>query len=91
MVYQNNGRPEQKPPGSDRENPGTRSSPLGHDKDVRMPKAAFFIEGRDGKLDISAPRKRYETTFTGGNQSSVTAAGGLRPRQLALISEESQS
>ena len=27
---------------------------------------------------------------TGGNQLSVMAAGGLRPRQLALISEKNQ-
>ena len=31
-----------------------------------------------------------ETACTGGNQSSVMAAGGLRSRQLALISEKSQ-
>ena len=31
-----------------------------------------------------------ETACTGGNQPSVMAAGGLRPRQLALICEKSQ-
>ena len=35
-------------------------------------------------------RSAEETACTGGNQPSVVAAGGLRPRQLALISEESQ-
>ena len=35
-------------------------------------------------------RSAEETAFTGGNQPSVMAAGGLRPRQLALISEKSQ-
>ena len=32
-------------------------------------------------------RSAEETACTGGNQPSVMAAGGLRPRQLALISE----
>ena len=35
-------------------------------------------------------RSAEETACTGGNQPSVMAAGGLRPRQLALISEKSQ-
>ena len=35
-------------------------------------------------------RPAIETACTGGNQPSVTAAGGFRPRQLALISEKSQ-
>ena len=35
-------------------------------------------------------RSAKETACTGGNQPSVMAAGGLRPRQLALISEKSQ-
>ena len=35
-------------------------------------------------------RSAEETTCTGGNQPSVMAAGGLRPRRLALISEKSQ-
>ena len=34
-------------------------------------------------------RSAEETACTGGNQPSVMAAGGLRPRQLALISEKS--
>ena len=33
----------------------------------------------------------YLVACTGGNQPSATAAGCLRPRQLALISEKSQS
>ena len=33
-------------------------------------------------------RSAEETACTGGNQLSVTAAGGLRPRQLALITEK---
>ena len=36
-------------------------------------------------------RSAEETACTGGNQPLVMAAEGLRPRQLALISEESQS
>ena len=36
-------------------------------------------------------RSAEETACTGGNRPSVMAAGGLRPRQLALISEKSQS
>ena len=35
-------------------------------------------------------RSAEETACTGENQPSVMAAGGLRPRQLALISEESK-
>ena len=35
-------------------------------------------------------RSAEETACTGGNQPSVMAAGGLRPRQLAFISEKSQ-
>ena len=35
-------------------------------------------------------RPAEETTGTGGNQPSVMAAGGLRPRQLVLISEKNQ-
>ena len=35
-------------------------------------------------------RSAEEIACTGGNQPSVMAAGGLRPRQLALISEKSQ-
>ena len=35
-------------------------------------------------------RSAEETACTSGNQPPVIAAGGLRPRQLALISEKSQ-
>ena len=35
-------------------------------------------------------RSAEETACTGGNQLSVTAAEGLRPRQLALITEKCQ-
>ena len=35
-------------------------------------------------------RPAEETACTGGNQPPVRAEGGLRPRQLALISEESR-
>ena len=60
---------------------------------VRMPNAVFFSELQKGKCDRGAPRKRYKDQMkracTGGNQPSVMAAGGFRPRQLALISEES--
>ena len=63
-------------------------------EDEHMPKAVFFSKLREGKRDCGAPRKRYKdqlkTACTGGNQSSVMAAGGLRSRQLALISEKSQ-
>ena len=38
----------------------------------------------------SLQRSAEETACTGGNQPSVMAARGLRPRQLALISEKSQ-
>ena len=35
-------------------------------------------------------RSAEETACRGGNQRLIMAAGGLRPRQLALISEKSQ-
>ena len=38
----------------------------------------------------SLQRSAEETAHTGWNKTSVMAAGGLRPRQLALISEKSQ-
>ena len=61
---------------------------------VRMPEAVFFSELQEGKRDRSAPEKRNKDQLrdscTGGNQPSVMAAGSLRPRQLALISEKSQ-
>ena len=61
---------------------------------VRIPKAVFFSELKEGKSNHGALRKHNrpaeETASTGGNQPSVKAAGGLRWRQLALISEKSQ-
>ena len=65
-------------------------------EDVRMPKAVFFSELQEGKRDRGTPRKRYKDQLkrqacTSGNQPSVVAAGSLRPRQLALISEKNQS
>ena len=64
-------------------------------KDTRMPKAVFFSELQEGKRDRGAPRRRYKDQLKrrltwGGDQPSVMTAGGLRPRQLALISEKSQ-
>ena len=64
-------------------------------QDVSMPKTVFFIELQAGKRDRGAAKKALqrsaeETACTGGNQPSLMAAGGLRPRQLALISEKSQ-
>ena len=64
-------------------------------EDVRLPKAVFFSELQEGKRDRGSPRKRYKDQLTrqlaqAGNQPSVMAAGGLRPRQLVLISEKSQ-
>ena len=44
---------------------------------------------RLGMLSLQRPAK--QTTRTGGNQPSVKAAGGPRPRQLALISKKCQS
>ena len=64
-------------------------------EDVRMLKAVFFSKLQEGKRNCGAPRKRCkrsaeETACTSGNQPPVIAAGGLRPRQLALISKKSQ-
>ena len=65
-------------------------------EDIRMTKAVVFSELQEGKRDRGAPRKRYkrpaeETVCASGNQPSVMAAEGLRPRQLAFVSEKSQS
>ena len=64
-------------------------------EDVGMPKAVFFSELREGKLYRGAPRNRYKDQLKrqlaqAGNQPSVMAAGSLRQRQLALISEKNQ-
>ena len=60
-------------------------------EDVHMPKAVFFSELQEGKRDRGAPRKRHRDQLkracTGGEQPSVMAGGGLRPRQMTLISE----
>ena len=60
-------------------------------EDVRMPKAVFFSELQEGKRNRGAPRKRHRDQLkracTGGEQPSVMAGGGLRPRQMTLISE----
>ena len=52
--------------------------------------ASFKKESAIVVLQESLKRSAEETSCTGGNQLSVMAAGGLRPRQLALISEKSQ-
>ena len=52
--------------------------------------ASFKKESASVVLQESLKRSAEETACTGGNQPSVMAAGGLRPRQLALISEKSQ-
>ena len=54
-----------------------------------MPKAVFFSELDVGKRDRVAPRKRYKDQLK-KQPALVMAAGSLRPRQLALISEKSQ-
>ena len=64
-------------------------------EDVGMPKAVVFSELQERKLDRGAPRKRYKDQLKrqlaqAGNQPSVMAAGSLRQRQLALISEKNQ-
>ena len=60
-------------------------------EDARMPKAVFFSELQEGERDRGTKkalqRSAEETVCTGGNQPSVMTARGLRPRQLALISE----
>ena len=63
-------------------------------EDVCMAKANFFselIQGAKKKTTTTQKalqRPTEETACTGGNQPSVRAEGGLRPRQLALISEK---
>ena len=65
-------------------------------EDVRMPKVVFFQraprrKARSWCSKKALQRSAEETACTVGNQPSVMAAGGIKPRQLALISEESQS
>ena len=65
-------------------------------EDIRMPEAVFFSEFQEGKCDCGAPRKRYKDQLKrqlaqAGINYQVMAAGGLRQRQLALVSEKSQS
>ena len=65
-------------------------------EDVRIPKAVFVSEFQKGKRDCGAPRKCYKDQLKrqlaqAGINYQVMAAGGLRPRQLALVSEKSQS
>ena len=59
-----------------------------------MPKTVFFSELQEGKRDRGDPRKCYKDQLkrqlAQANQPSVMAAGGLRPRQLALIGEKGQ-
>ena len=64
-------------------------------EDVCMPKAIFFQrsprrKARSWCSKKALQRSAEETACTSGNQLSVRAEGGLRPRQLALISEKSQ-
>ena len=63
-------------------------------EDVRKPKAVFLQralrrKARSWCSENAIQRSAEETACTGGNQPSVMAAGGLRLRQLALISEKS--
>ena len=61
-------------------------------EDSRMPKALFFSELRKRYKDqLRRQLSLGEGGGGGGDQPSVMAAGGLRPRQLTLISEKSQS
>ena len=55
------------------------NSPLHHAFSLRI---KFFL----GCSKKALQRSAEETACTSGNQPSVMAAGGLRPRQLALIS-----
>ena len=69
-------------------------------EDVRIPKAVFFSELQEGKRHRGAPRKRYKDQLKRhlarregggmGDQPSVIVAGGLRPRQLVVITEKGQ-
>ena len=61
-------------------------------EDVPMPETVFFSELQEGERDRGAPKKALqrsaeETACTGGNQLSVMAAGGLGPKELALITQ----
>ena len=70
---------------------------LARHKDGRRTHAQSSLHQRASRMKAQSwffkkalQRSAEETTCTGGNQPSVMAAGGLRPRQLALISEKSQ-
>ena len=55
-----------------------------------MSKEVFISEPQEGKRDRGAPGKSYKDQLK-RQLASDMAAVGLRPRQLALISEKSQS
>ena len=61
-------------------------------EDVRMPKAVFFSELQEEKRDRDAPRKRYKGQLKRqlAQAGLSMAAGGLRPRQPALVNEKSE-
>ena len=56
----------------------------------RLVQRAPRRKGRSWCSKKALQRSAEKTACTSGNQPSVMAAGGLRPRQLALISEKSQ-
>ena len=64
-------------------------------KTYACPKHFPSASTKKGSVIVAAQkvlqRPAEKTSCTGGNQPSVMAARGLRPRQQALISEKSQS
>ena len=65
-------------------------------EDICMPKEVFFSELQEGKHNCDAPKKHYKDKLKrqlalAGITYHVIAAGGLKLRQLMLISEKSHS
>ena len=87
--------PQESQPAQHRVHLASGAAALGwpHQKDERRmhPKSSLpQMESVIMVFQKSVQRSAEETACTVGKQPSVMAAGGLRLRQLALISEESQ-
>ena len=91
--------PQESQPAQHRVHPASGADALGwprHEDGRRTHTQSSFLQrylrrkARSWCFKKALQRSAEETACTGGNQPSVMAAEGLRPRQLALISGESQ-
>ena len=90
--------PQESQPTQHRVNLASGAAALGwprHKDGRRTPAQSSLLQRAPRKAQSWCSKKALqrsaeETTCTGGNQPSVIAAGGFRPRQLSLISEKGQ-